>query len=57
MRQKFFMQRSRLTALLASLLLASSSADLAATATFTSLGNGRAVSGLQNGNPRSLGFA
>jgi hypothetical protein len=56
MRQKFVMQRSRLTALLAS-LLASSSAELAATATFTSLGNGRAVSGLQNGNPRSLGFA
>ena len=57
MRQKFHMQKSAAAALLASLILASSSAALAATATFSSLGNGRAVSGLQNGSPRSLGFA
>jgi TQXA domain-containing protein len=30
---------------------------LAATATFVSTANGRSVSGLQNGSPRSLGFA
>jgi len=52
------MQKSVLTnALAAALLGIGSTAAFAATATFTSLGNGRSVSGLQNGGPRSLGYA
>jgi|GEM_PF-1227194 len=46
-----------MTVLAAALLAIGSTAAFAATATFTSLGNGRSVSGLQNGTPRSLGYA
>ncbi len=58
MRHIPFMPKSVLTtAIAAALVLAASSSALAATATFTSLANGRSVSGLQNGSPRSLGYA
>jgi TQXA domain-containing protein len=44
-------------AVLAVVVLGAVPAALAATATFVSTASGRSVSGLQNGNPRSVGFA
>ncbi|MBY0279599.1 DUF4215 domain-containing protein [Candidatus Binatia bacterium] len=58
MRQRPTMYKSCLTTVVAAFLaVLVSSAAHAATATFVSLANGRAVSGLQNGSPRSLGYA
>jgi len=49
---------SRLTSALATLaILLAAGPAVAATATFTSLANGTAVSGIRNGNPQSLGYA
>ena len=57
MRHTSFMPKSVLTTAIAAALVLVSSSAFAATATFTSLANGRSVSGLQNGSPRSLGYA